>query len=251
VKDTALVPVRKLVSILVIVLLLNQSIPAQVAAGQAPAAAQSPAATQAMPAQIRTAQKIFLANAGAQTGFPYDSSVAYQQLADQLRAWGRYTLADTPAEADLIFQLKSAAPIGGVEVYDGRGASYRLPRLELTIVDPHTQTPLWVLTENVYSPVRRKDKTDWFTVAVANLTTKVKELAGAPVTPAETAQLEQFPRAGHRPWLYAVILGPLALGVAGGLILHHEYENSLANMKASQDAFCEANHIPLSECAGG
>ena len=37
-KDTALVPVRKLVSILVIVLLLNQSIPAQVAAGQAPAA---------------------------------------------------------------------------------------------------------------------------------------------------------------------------------------------------------------------
>lgn len=40
-------------------------------------------------------------------------------------------------------------------------------------------------------------------------------------------------------------------GVAGGFILHHEYENSLANAKASQDAFCTANHIPISECAGG
>jgi hypothetical protein len=29
------------------------------------------------------------------------------------------------------------------------------------------------------------------------------------------------------------------------------YENGLANGKAQQDAFCNANHIPLSECAGG
>jgi hypothetical protein len=29
------------------------------------------------------------------------------------------------------------------------------------------------------------------------------------------------------------------------------HENSLANMKASQDAFCAANNIPLSQCAGG
>ena len=48
--------------------------------------------------------------------------------------------------------------------------------------------------------------------------------------------------------LTGVVVGA---GVAGGLILHHEYENSLASQKASQDAFCQANNIPLSQCAGG
>jgi len=49
-----------------------------------------------------------------------------------------------------------------------------------------------------------------------------------------------------------IVMGSvLALGIGGGFLLHHEYENSLANQKASQDAFCTANHIPLSECAGG
>jgi hypothetical protein len=43
----------------------------------------------------------------------------------------------------------------------------------------------------------------------------------------------------------------VAFGVGGGLLLYHFYENSLASQKASQDAFCTANHIPLSECAGG
>ncbi|HEX4577068.1 MAG TPA: hypothetical protein VH117_06930 [Edaphobacter sp.] len=48
--------------------------------------------------------------------------------------------------------------------------------------------------------------------------------------------------------LAGVVIGA---GVAGGFILHHEYENSLANQKASQDAICQANNIPLSQCAGG
>ena len=43
----------------------------------------------------------------------------------------------------------------------------------------------------------------------------------------------------------------LAVGIGGGFLLHHEFENSLANQKASQGAFCTANNIPLSECAGG
>jgi hypothetical protein len=69
-----------------------------------------------LPAQIRTARRVFLANAGAQTGFPYDSAVAYQQFSDELQGWGRYTLVGTPAEADLVFELRSAAPVGGIVV---------------------------------------------------------------------------------------------------------------------------------------
>ncbi len=240
-KDPAVYPTRAYVSILsILLLLLNQPLPAQTST-----------ASPSQPAQIRTAKKVFLANAGAQTGFPYDSTVAYQQFSDDLQAWGRYTLVGTPAEADLVFELRSASPIGGIDVERGYGASYRLPTLELTITDPGTNTHLWVLSEPVYTTLSRKDKTDWFTVAVANLTTKVKQLAGAPISAAETSALDQAPKIPHHRWVYAVVAVPVVAGLAGGLILHHEYENSLASQKASQDAFCEANHIPLSMCAGG
>ncbi len=244
-KDPAVHPLRASVSVLSIVLLLNQSLLAQ-----APSATRSPAAAPSLPAQIRTSQKVFLANSGAQTGFPYDSTVAYQQSSDDLQAWGRYTLVGTPAEADLVFGLRSAAPIGGVDIDHGYGGSYRLPTLELTITDPHTNTHLWVLSEPVYTPVSRKDKTDWFTLAVTNLTTKVRQLAGVPVTAAELAELDQTPKAPHHRWIYAAIVIPVVAGVAGGLILHHEYENSLSNQKTQQDAFCQANNIPLAQCAG-
>ncbi len=246
-KDPAVHPIRTFVSILSILLLLvNHSLLAQ-----PPYSTQTPSASPSLPAQIRTAQKIFLANAGAQTGFPYDSTVAYQQFADDLQAWGRYTLVGTPAEADLVFELRSAAPIGGVDVDRGTGGSYRLPTLELTITDPRTNIHLWVLSEPAYTPVSRKDKTDWFTVAVANLTTKVKQLAGVPATAAELSELDRTPKAPHHRWAYAVVALPVAAAVAGGLIAHHEFENGLAEQKAQQDAFCEANHIPLSQCAGG
>jgi len=235
-------------SILCIVLLLNQSVSAET---PLTLAAPQQAAIPAQPALIRTAKKIFLANAGAQTGFPFDGSVAYQEFSNHLQAWGRYALVAAPADADLIFELRSAAPVGGVEVIQGTGGSYRLPQLQLTIIDPRTQTHLWVVSEPVYQTLNRKDRTDWFSVSVANLTTKVKQLAGDPVTPTETAQLEQVPRAGHHRWIWAVPIGIVAVGVSGGFLLHHEFENSLANMKASQDAFCAANNIPLSECAGG
>ncbi len=212
---------------------------------------QAHPATPAQPAQIRSARHIFVTNAGAQTGFPYDGSVAYQQFTDDLRAWGRYTLVERPADADLIFELRSAAPFGGVDVEHGTGGSYRFPELQLTIVDRETQTRLWVLSEPVYSTQDRKDKTDWFSVAVGNLTTKVKELAGEPVSARENAALSQVPRTPHPRWVYAVVFTPIALGIGGGLLLHHEFENSLADQKAQQDAFCTANHIPLSMCAGG
>ncbi len=237
-------PLRTFAAILSILLLLNQSFFGLIPKAQAQSATSQPA-------QIRTAQKVFLANAGAQTGFPYDATVAYQQFSDDLQPWGRYTLVGTPAEADLVFELRSAAPIGGVDVTQGSGGSYRLPTLELTITDPHTNIHLWVLSEPVYTPVSRKDKTDWFSVAVNNLTTKVKQLSGAAVTAADVAELEQAPKLPRHRWVYAVIAIPVVAGVGGGLIAHHEYDNALANQKAQQDAFCSANRIPLSECAGG
>lgn len=43
----------------------------------------------------------------------------------------------------------------------------------------------------------------------------------------------------------------MVLAAGSYLLLHHLHENSLADQKAPQDAFCNANHIPLSQCADG
>jgi hypothetical protein len=81
--------------------------------------------------------------------------------------------------------------------------------------------------------------------------TRIKVLAGQPLSAAETNDLTTFPKYHTGRTALIIVGGAVAFGVGGGLLLHHLYENSLANQKASQDAFCNANHIPLSECAGG
>ena len=48
-----------------------------------------------------------------------------------------------------------------------------------------------------------------------------------------------------------IVTGALiGTAVLGGLLLHHAYENSVANQQASQASFCQANNIPLSQCPG-
>jgi hypothetical protein len=88
-------------------------------------------------------------------------------------------------------------------------------------------------------------------IAVTNLVSRVKVVAGQPLSPDETADLTTVPNY-HRTRTLLIIGGAVVVaGVAGGLLLHHEFENSVANQKSSQDAFCSENNIPLSECAGG
>jgi hypothetical protein len=80
---------------------------------------------------------------------------------------------------------------------------------------------------------------------------RVKVVASQPLSPDETADLTTVPK--YHTARTLLIVGGVVVGaaVAGVLIEHHEFDNSLANQKASQDAFCEANNIPLSQCAGG
>jgi len=88
-------------------------------------------------------------------------------------------------------------------------------------------------------------------ISETNLVSRVKVVAGQPLSPDETADLTTVPNYHHVRTALIIVGIVVGAGVAGGLILHHEFENSLANQKASQDAFCTANNIPLSECAGG
>jgi hypothetical protein len=204
-----------------------------------------------VPPQIRAAHTIFLANDGSAPNFPIDPNVAYEAVYTALKAWGHYQFAANAQEADLIFQLHGVAPI--TDVSGGRGGVYSStsPAFQLVIRDPKTNTRLWTITSPVVVTGKKSTRDYWENVDTTNLVSRVKVLAGQSLSSAETASLTTYPK-DHTMRNVLILTGVLVAAAAGGaLALHAASDHALANMKASQDAFCEANHIPLSECAGG
>jgi hypothetical protein len=203
------------------------------------------------PAQIEAAHTVFLTNAGADPSFPVDSTQSFNDIYAGLRAWGRFQLVNSPEQADLIFELHGEAPVSGVTGVDGDISSYTSPAFQLTIRDPRNDAVLWTITSPVVLAGRNKELAQWVAQSEKNLISRIKVVSGETLTAAETDGLTTMPKLHTGRVLLIVIGVPAAAAVAGGFILHHEYENGLASQKASTDAFCQANHIPLSQCAGG
>jgi len=204
----------------------------------------------AVPGQIATAHTVFLSNAGASHNFPVDATSAYNQVYAALQGWGRYQLVDSPAQADLIFSLRDVAPTsvagGGDDTY-----TYTTPAYQITITDPRTNVTLWTLTSPFIVAGNRSARERWQQISVTNLISRLKVLTGQPLDATETADLTTYPANHFKRNILIAGTGFAALSVGSFFLVHHLYEDSLANQKAQQDAFCKANNIPLSECAGG
>jgi len=215
------------------------------------AIAQSTTPTAPVPSQIQQAHTIFLTNSGSDPNFPIDATKAYNDIYAALQTWGRYKLVNSPDQTDLVFQLKDVAPI--TDVSGNRGGVYSVtsPAFQVTILDPKSNIALWTITSPVNVTGKNQVLARWVSISETNLVSRVKVLAGQPLSADETADLITVPNYHKARTL--LIIGGVFVGaaVAGGLIAYHEHENSLANQKASQDAFCAANNIPLSQCAGG
>jgi hypothetical protein len=213
--------------------------------------AQSTTPAAPIPSQIQQAQTIFLTNSASDPNFPIDATKAFNDIYAALQTWGRYKLVNSPDQADLVFRLKNIAPI--TEVTGNRGGVYSVtsPAFQLTILDPKSNIALWTINSPVNVTGKNQVLARWVSIAETNLVSRIKVVAGQPLSPVETADLTTVPKY-HNTRTILIISGVVVgAAVAGGLIAHHEFENSLASQKASQDAFCEANHIPLSLCAGG
>ena len=118
--------------------------------------AQQPAPVAIAPASplLLNAKKIFISNAGADSGlFPHpftgDPDRAYNAFYANVASRGRYQLVTTPAEADLVFELQLTAPNGPSNADKSKGASDPLPMLRLVIYDRPTHYVLWALTESI------------------------------------------------------------------------------------------------------
>lgn len=204
-----------------------------------------------VPSQIQQAQTIFLTNSGSDPNFPIDATKAYNDIYAALQTWGRYKLVNSPDWADLVFQLKGIAPI--TDVSGNRGGVYSVtsPAFQITILDPKSNIALWTITSPVTVTGKNEVLARWVSLSETNLVSRIKVVAGQPLSPDETADLTTVPKY-HNARTGLIIIGVVVgAAVAGGFIVHHEFENGLADQKASQDAFCAANNIPPSLCAGG
>ena len=199
-----------------------------------------------VPASIASAHNILLTNVGITARLGLDTNQMYNDIHSRLEQWGYYNLVSTPQEADLIFQLDEIDPRNGTNVTPGTDVYNRTPFFRIVILDAKTGIALWTVTAPIY--VRsKKSYAHWMDISEEGLITRLKALAQQPVSPEEQADLTQYPPT-HRGLLLGLVIGiPVVAGVGGYLVSRHV----LADMKANQDAFCKANNIPLSMCAGG
>ena len=107
-----------------------------------------------IPPAIFSAKKVFISNAGADSGlFPHPFSGSqdrvYNQFYAAMQKWGHYELVSDPTEADLVFEVRLTAPNGPANPDKVKGASDPLPIFYLAILDRKSHYTLWTLTESI------------------------------------------------------------------------------------------------------
>jgi|SRR5664279_65852 len=151
-------------TIFAIVLLTVPSAGAQAASDPAPAP---------IPIQILTGKKAFISNgeSTAVTGVP---NLTYNEFYALMKGWGKYELVPTPADADLVLEIRFIAD----------GGSPAQPQFRFAILDSKTHVVLWAFTERVEGANREATARKNYDQAMANLVDDVKKLTTPPAAPA-------------------------------------------------------------------
>ncbi len=153
-----------------------------------------------VPVQIQSARTVFLANGGNTCSWFIGANRGYRQLYAALRAWGRYQLVATPAQANLILAVSFACPESDPE------DQIAYARLRLRIFQPQPQVLLWTVTEPVRSALLQRNRDRNFDAAVRAMVADLQRLgANLPV--------EEQPPKLQPNWL------PIAVAAAVGVVL--------------------------------
>lgn len=144
-------------------------------------AAQGDTSPAPVPAAIFTSKRIFISNAGADSGlFPHPFSGrpdrAYNEFYGFMQGWGRYEIVATPADADLVFELQLMAPNGPSNADKQKGASDPLPMFRLVIYDAKTRFVLWALTESIEGAYGQKPHDRNFDESLGMLVADLKQV---------------------------------------------------------------------------
>lgn len=132
-----------------------------------------------VPSQLLTSKKVFISNGGLD-GAAFDLfrqvgnvNQPYNAFYGAVNSWGRYKLVSSPAEADLVFEIRFISPIVGVK-YDPRYAP-----LSLTIYDAKTHFVLWTILAPVEHAFRKNTFVRNVNQGIAALMADLKNLQSA------------------------------------------------------------------------
>jgi hypothetical protein len=154
-------------------------LPAAIGLAQQPA----PAPEAPVPAALRSATKIFVSNAGGDSGlfpspFSGDPSRGYNQLYAGLKANSQYQLVSDPSEADLVLELQLTAPNGPSNGSKVNGSSDPVPMFRLVVYDRKTHYILWAFTQSIDIAFKQKTHDRNFDDAVTALLLEFESLTG-------------------------------------------------------------------------
>jgi hypothetical protein len=156
---------------------------AQLSAGAAFAQQSAAAPTAPIPPAILAAKKIFVSNAGGDSGlfpspFRGDPSRGYNQLYAGLKANGKYQLVSDPAQADLVLELQLTAPNGPANGSKVNGSSNPVPMFRLAVYDARTHYILWAFTQSIDIAFLQKTHDRNFDEALTALLLEFESLSG-------------------------------------------------------------------------
>jgi hypothetical protein len=196
--------------------------------------------------RLLAAHTLYVAKGTQDANFPASPDEAYNDVLSRLRAWGRFQLVDSVASADLVLQLHDAvatdANPGTPPDYTDASITYE-PSFQLTLADPATLAPLWVISVPVAAGLKHRGRTNLLSVSAENLVTQLKLLAGDPLTAQDVTAMKQVRT--YRRLGTGVTLAFIAVGVAVPLALLFVFKH---HAQQDQAAFCQAHNI--SPCPG-
>jgi hypothetical protein len=199
-----------------------------------PAVAQvTTTASAPVPSIIGSAQRVFISNAGSDSyqagsyfrreAYAGGPNRFYNQFYAAMKTWGRFTLTDSPANAEVVYEVRFTDPVVDQTSHGAGSYSYD-PQLGLNLLDPQTRVVLWSLTEHIAPALSVSGANKNFDSAVARIVTRAKGLvagdtAGLAVAQ-ETASPELMVVARRAARLQHTALG-LVVGGAIGTIIGH------------------------------
>jgi hypothetical protein len=133
--------------------------------------------TAPVPPQIAAARSVFIANGGGesldtvidQTVFNGGPDRPYNEFYAAMKGWGHYQIADSPAAADLVFEISWNLSDTGLKLPV-------LGQLRLLVIDPKTHVTLWTLTEYVRGAILLGNRDKNFDYAMNAIVNRMKAL---------------------------------------------------------------------------
>jgi len=134
-------------------------------------------ATAPVPPQIAAARSVFIANGGGesldtvidQTVFNGGPDRPYNEFYAAMKGWEHYQIADSPAAADLVFEISWNLSDTGLKLPV-------LGQLRLLVIDPKTNVTLWTLTEYVRGALLLGNRDKNFDYAMTSIGNRMKAL---------------------------------------------------------------------------